>query len=429
MNNSTGLSRRSFLRNVAIAGVVAQALPLAGARAQGAARKLKVALIGCGGRGSGALDNCHEAAKIAGVELEVVAVADVFQDRANGQGGKYNVPADRRFVGFDAYHKVLEQPGLELVLLATSPNFRPLHLEAAIAAGKNVFMEKPVAVDPPGVRRVLAAGAAAKTKNLCIVAGTQRRHEKGYRRNAKAIEAGAIGRIVGGTVSWCGGALWYKTRDANEDDAHYMVRNWTSFTEMSGDHIVEQHVHNLDVAQWFIGRTPVAVLGFGGRARRKTGDQFDFFSLDLDYGSDCHLHSMCRQVNGCDGGVGEFFVGTEGVCYGGGALQAAGDKKIELADVPGHDNPYVQEHVDLLEAIVKGTPTNEAENVAHATMAAIMGRISAYTGKQIRWTEVMQNEQSPFFNVKLAPAADDFEKGPVVAPKDDVFAVPGQPSA
>jgi predicted dehydrogenase len=414
------VSRRDFIKTSA-AGMAAA---LAGKNvifAGQAKRKFKVALIGCGGRGTGALENCFEAAKAIDVELTTVATADWFKGKAENLGKKYNVPAARCFGGADAYKKLLETD-VEVVLIATSPNFRPVHFEAAIKAGKNVFMEKPVAVDPPGGRRVIAAGELAKQKGLAVVAGTQRRHEASYLRTQYAVERGAIGKIAGGAIWWCGGALWYQTKKPNESDADYMIRNWVSFTEMSGDHIVEQHVHNIDIANWYIGHPPARALGFGGRARRKTGDQFDFFSIDLDYGEGCRIHSMCRQINGTDGDVREFFRGTEGETGGGGGLKGA--KEITAPQFPDRD-PYVQEHIDLLTSIMQEKPLNEARNVAESTLTAIMSRISAYTGKMVLWRDVVENEKSPWYNLTLKPTAEDFEKGPVVAPKDDVVAIPG----
>jgi myo-inositol 2-dehydrogenase/D-chiro-inositol 1-dehydrogenase len=414
------VSRRAFMKTSAVGA----AAILAGKNvifAASAKRKLKVALIGCGGRGNGALDNCMEAAKnIDGLELELVATADWFKQKAEDTGKRYQLDASKCFGGAEAYKKLLDTD-VQVVLIATSPNFRPVHVDAAIKAGKNVFMEKPVAVDPPGARSIIATGELAKQKGLAIVAGTQRRHEAGYLRTKYAIDHGAIGEIVGGCVYWCGGALWYRNKEANESDADYLVRNWVSFAEMSGDHIVEQHVHNLDVANWFIGRTPDTALGFGGRARRKTGDQFDFFSIDYDYGDGVHIHSMCRQVNGCDGDVREFFRGTEGQSMGGGGIKG---KDIKPPEFPER-NPYVQEHVDLLNSILDNKPLNEARNVATSTLTAIMGRISAYTGKLIRWRDLMENTDSPWYNLTLKPTALDFEKGPVEAPPDDVVPIPG----
>jgi myo-inositol 2-dehydrogenase/D-chiro-inositol 1-dehydrogenase len=419
-NLFSSLSRRHFIKTSAVgmaAALAGKSVVFAGSTN----RKFRVALLGCGGRGTDALENCVEAAKILNVDLEVVATADWFKGKAEATGQRYNVPASRCFGGGDGYQKLLEA-NPEVVLMATPPNFRPVHFEAAIKAGKHVFMEKPVAVDPPGGRRVIAAGELAKQKGLAVVAGTQRRHQGGYRRIQYQVERGAIGDIAGGCVWWCGGALWYKTKQPGESDADYMVRNWVSFTEMSGDHIVEQHVHNLDVANWYIGHPPSTALGFGGRARRKTGDQFDFFSIDLDYGEGCRIHSMCRQVNGTDGGVREFFRGTQGETWGDGGLKTA--KEIGVPDFPNRD-PYVQEHVDLLQSIVDEKPINEAGNVATSTLTAIMSRISAYTGKLVRWRDMMENENSPYYGLTLKPTAEDFETGEVVAPPDDIVAVPG----
>ncbi len=420
MKEQWNVSRRGFIKTSA-AGMATVLAAKNVMFAASAPRKFRVALIGCGGRGTGALKDCHEAAKIIGAELEVVATADWFKDRAERTGKEYNVPAAQCFSGGDAYKKLLAT-NAEVVLIATSPNFRPVHFEAAVNAGKHVFMEKPVAVDPPGGRKVIAAGEVARQKNLAIVAGTQRRHEASYLRTQYAIERGAIGQIVGGCVWWCGGALWFQNRKPGESDADYMVRNWVSFTEMSGDHLVEQHVHNLDVANWFIGHPPATALGFGGRARRKTGDQFDFFSIDFDYGNGCRIHSMCRQINGTDGDVREFFRGTEGETGGGGGLKG---KQIETPKFT-ENNPYVQEHVDLLNSIIAEKPLNEARNVAESTLTAIMGRISAYTGKLVRWKDIVENESSPWYNLTLKPAAADFETGQVVAPPDDIVAIPGK---
>lgn len=408
--NSGRFSRRDFVKASAVlatAGLGANRLYAAGSD------KIRVGLIGCGGRGNGALDNHIAACKHIGKDVEVVATADWFKGRAEGAGKRHGVPAERCFAGADAYKKLLATD-IDIVLIATSPNFRPVHVEAAVNAGKNVFMEKPVAVDPPGGRRIIAAGEVAKKKGLAIVAGTQRRHERGYLRQAYEIENGAKGKVTGGRVSWCGGALWYQRQNDGESDADYMIRNWVSFTEMSGDHIVEQHVHNLDVANWFIGRPPVSALGFGGRARRKTGNQFDFHSIDFNWGQGVNIHSMCRQINGTQGGVWENFV------YSG------SDKKVDVPDFPEHGGAYVQEHVDLVNSILAGKPLNEARNVAQATLTAILGRIATYTGREIKWADLVDNKDSQWYNLTLKPTAEDFEKGEVTAPQDDVAAIPGK---
>ncbi|TAN36913.1 MAG: Gfo/Idh/MocA family oxidoreductase [Verrucomicrobia bacterium] len=419
------VSRRGFIKSAAALGVMAPAVPLINVRAQNAAKKIKVGLVGCGGRGTGALDNLMDAAKLVGVEIELLATADVFKDKAIKVGSAHGVPEAHCFDGFSGYKKLLELP-VELVLLATAPTFRPVHFEAAAAAGKHVFIEKPVAVDPPGVRRVIAAGEVAKQKGLTVVAGTQRRHKAGYLQVARAVQDGLIGNIVGGRVSWCMGALWFKPREPGEDDAHYLVRNWTSFAGMSGDHIVEQHVHQLDVANWLIGRTPKQAVGFGGRARRQTGDQFDFFSVDYDYDNELHIHSMCRQINGTYGGVWEQFIGTKGTTMGGSNMRTFDGKKLELPEIKlPSDIEIVQEHVDLLNSLLQNQGLNGAQTVAYSTLTAIMGRIAAYTGELVRWSDLMEHQDSRFYNLTLTPVADDFEKGAVIAPPDDVMPVPG----
>ncbi len=425
MTAPKNLPRRRFIKNVAIAGAAISALPLFNVHAQGAGRKFKIGLVGCGGRGNGAVENLIEGAKFLGHEIEVHAVADFFHDRATGTAKKHGIAAERVFSGATGYRQLMEQP-IDIVLLATPPVFRPVHFEAAVHAGKHVFIEKPVAVDPVGARKVIAIGEVARQKGLSVVAGTQRRHQGSYLRNQYAVAHGAIGKIVGGTVSWCGGKLWFKQRDQGESDASYLVRNWTSFSEMSGDHIVEQHVHNLDVANWFIGRPPQSAVGFGGRARRQTGDQFDFFSVDFNYGDDVHIHSMCRQINGTYGGVNEFFNGTEGTTFGGGKMSSVRLASLNVPEFKTHANPYVEEHIALLDSIVKGEPLNAARTVAESTLTGIMGRIACYTGQIVRWSDLTANAESPWYQLSLSPSAADFEAGQVVAPKENVCPIPGE---
>jgi predicted dehydrogenase len=243
-----------------------------------------------------------------------------------------------------------------------------------------------------------------------------------YLRNKALIDAGAIGQIKGGVLQWNGAVPWIAPRRAGESDTSYMTRNWLSFTELSGDHIVEQHVHNLDVAVWFLGRLPVSAEGFGGRARRETGNQFDFFSIDFDFGDGVHIHSQCRQISGTHGAVGELFTGTEGICYGGGKLTG---KQVSVPEIKVESgNAYVQEHVDLIRGALAGKPLNEAKTVAQSTLVAIMGRISAYTGGLVRMGDLLQNDKSALYNFACTPTALDFEKGPIKLPAE-VPAVPG----
>jgi len=419
MNNL--LSRRSFLGTSTLLGAGIAAGPLFAVNLTPSTKKLKVGLIGCGGRGSDALNNFLEACKILGIEGEVVATGDAFKAKAEGTGKSHGLAAERCFGGYDAYQKVVASD-CDFVLMATPPAFRPVHVAAAIEAGKHCFIEKPVAVDPVGARSVIATGEKAAAKGLAIVAGTQRRHMADYLRNKAMIDAGAIGPIRGGVVQWNGTVPWIAPRHAGESDASYLTRNWLNFTEMSGDHIVEQHVHNLDVAVWFLGRLPISAEGFGGRARRETGNQFDFFSIDYDFGDGVHIHSQCRQISGTHGNVGEMFTGTEGVCYGGGKING---KKVDVPEFKvDSNNGQVQEHVDLIRSVLAGKPLNDAKSIAQSTLVAIMGRISAYTGGFVRMSDLLQNDKAPLFGFACSPAPLDFEKGPVTMPAE-VAAVPG----
>ena len=414
-------TRRTTLKTATLAGT---AVGLAGMAAHAApGKKIKVALVGCGGRGKSDLKRFLGACEILGLECEVVALADAFEDAMKTASHAFEVPGRRCHVGFDAYRKVAKSDA-EYVLLVTPPLFRPLHLEAMLKAGKNVFVEKPVAVDPVGCRKVIELGELARKKGLGISAGMQRRHSAGYIRNKALIEAGAIGEILGGIVSWNGRVPWIHERKDGWSDADYLARNWLNWIEMSGDHICEQHVHNLDVANWFIGRTPVSAVGFGGRARRESGNSFDFFSVDLDYGDNVHIHSQCRQISGCFNRVGEELRGSKGVVYGGGKLK--GDSSITVPD-PKSDtnNESVQEMIDMIRGVRSGNPLNEAQMVAEATATAIMGRIACYSGKMVRWSDLMQNESSEWFNYTCGIAAEDFETGRVKLPAENVAPVPG----
>ncbi|MFZ9343777.1 MAG: Gfo/Idh/MocA family protein [Opitutales bacterium] len=414
--------RRDFIRNAALAGA---ALAASNAYAAGNGPRIKVGLIGCGGRGNGAISDFLEACKVLNLESEVTAVGDAFKSQADAVGDRLKLAPERRFHGFDAYRKVIAS-GCDYVVMATPPAFRPLHFAAAVEAGKHCFIEKPVAVDPVGARAVIATGEVARTKGLAVVAGTQRRHTASYVKNKMLIDLGAIGPIRGGVVQWNGVVPWIKRRTAGESAADYLARNWLNFTEMSGDHIVEQHVHNLDVAVWYLGRPPVSAVGFGGRARRETGNQFDFFSVDFDFGDDVHIHSQCRQLAGTWGRVGEMFTGADGSCFGGGRIKPPAGRKLQEPEVKfDTDNAMVQEHVDLIRSVLTGKPLNEARQIADSTMVAIMGRISSYTGDMVRWTDLTRDAQSPWYNLALSPAPADFESGKVTLPEEKPT-VPGK---
>lgn len=394
-NESTS-ERRQFLQ----AGAAA-AVGLAMARSVHAAGKeeIRVGLVGCGGRGNGAAQDAMN----ADPRVRIVAIGDVFKDKVENnrqylQGNKqqYRVTPDRSFVGFDAIQKVLACE-LDYVILATPPHFRPAHLAAAIAAGKNVFMEKPVAVDPPGCRSVMESGKLATQKGLSIATGTQRRHEKVYHETYKRILDGAIGDIVSARCYWNQGELWHKDRQTSWSPMEWMIRDWVNWCWLSGDHIVEQHVHNLDVINWFTSKDgtanhPVKAMAIGGRARRPTGDQYDHFAVDFEFENGMHCASYCRQINGCDNNVTETIIGTKGytrTASGTGRVVVAGKTDRFEGNRLKQVNPYVQEHRDLIESIEKSQKLNEANNIATSTLTAIMGRIAAYTGQTITWDQAL----------------------------------------
>ncbi|MBE7559921.1 Gfo/Idh/MocA family oxidoreductase [bacterium] len=382
---------------------------------------IKVGLVGAGGRGTGAAIDCI----VSSPNIELVAVGDLFKDRIEGSlkrlrehkeaGKAVKVTPDTTFTGFDAYKHVLACD-IDLVILATPPGFRPTHFDAAIKAGKHVFMEKPVAVDPVGVRVMLAASQLADEKKLCVVAGTQRRHQQSYLEMMKRIEDGAIGEIVGGQCYWNQGGLWVVEQKPGMSDMEWQCRNWLYFAWLSGDHIVEQHVHNIDVVNWAIGAHPVSAVGMGGRQARvepKYGHIYDHFTIEYEYPGGVRVTSMCRQMAGCSNRIGEHLVGTRGVADflepGKRTITARRSYKFE-GDEP---NPYVTEHADLIDAIRSGRHINEARRVTESTMTAIMGRISAYTGRQISWDWVMNKSQLDLSPKKLEFGALEVPPVPV----------------
>lgn len=393
-------TRREFLKTgaVLVGGTLATPV-IPGAWAAGS-DEIRVGLIGCGGRGRGALKDALESAE--GVRL--VALGDAFKDRIaetqdviKGFGARAAVPPDRCFVGLDAYQKVLGTDA-NYVILATPPGFRPAHLKAAVAVGKNVFAEKPVAVDGPGIRTVLGVYEEAKKKGLGIGVGTQRRHQDGYVETMKRLKDGAIGDIVSARCYWNQGGLWNKPRQAEWSDLEWQMRNWLYFTWLSGDHIVEQHVHNLDVINWAMGAHPVSALGMGGRQVRTDpayGHIFDHFAVDYEYENGVHLMSQCRQIDGCDKSIMEALAGTKG------RVELNDDVKRWRITGPsawkfdGEANlPYRQEHTDLIASIRAAQPLNELKQVAESTLTAILGRMSAYSGKRVTWDEALGSDEA-----------------------------------
>lgn len=413
-------SRRDFIRNAATAGVLCAvgvpALltscgnttvrdypypPLLEKAPDG--KVLKAGVVGCGYRGTGAAINFLN----AGDGLEIAALGDLFDDQIQSCRKKLKenkgVEVDDRrcFIGFDAFEKVIDC-GVDVVILATPPHFRPQHLDACVKARKHVFMEKPIAVDPVGVRSVMISGERAKSLGLSIVTGTIKRHQKDYVETFRKVNAGEIGQIVSANSYYNVGKLWHKNPRPQWSQLESMIRNWVNWCWLSGDHIVEQHVHNLDVVNWFVGDHPQKAIGFGARHRRITGDQYDLFSVDFMYDSNVHYHSMCRQINDCSNNVSDIIRGTKGFtnCHntifdGDGEVRwkykYPRDESGEPMDML-KTNPYDQEHIDLVTSIRTSSPINETRNIAESTLTAIMGRVSAYTGKEVTWDEMLNSD-------------------------------------
>jgi predicted dehydrogenase len=381
---------------------------------------LKAGVVGCGGRGSGAAINFLD----SGPGLSVVAVADVFQDRVDGIRKKLkdekNVDLEdsKCFTGFDAFKRLIETD-VDIVILATPPYFRPEHFQACVEARKHVFMEKPVAVDPVGARAVMAASKQAEAAGLCVVTGTQRRHQWSYNNLYARVKAGMIGDITSTNVYWNMGKLWHKEQLAGWTEMEFMLRDWVNWTWLSGDHIVEQHVHNIDVSNWFVGGVPVEAVGMGSRLRRPTGDCYDNFSVDFVYDKKLHMGSMCRQINDCANSVSEHIRGTKGYMIAGDNNQSLWDadgnvlyeytSPVDAQGEPIENNPYVQEHTDLVAAIRTGNQIVEAEETAKSVLTAIMGRQAAYTGKKVTWEEMMGSglKIGPKGEMKLGPVDMD----------------------
>lgn len=430
----SNLTRRDFLGSVA-AGTVAAAyltanprMPLRPGPDQAPdGPVIKAGLIGCGGRGTGAALNFID----AGPNLRVTALADVFADqiekarmaisKARGQ----EIAPSHCFVGFDAYQKLIESD-VDVILHATPPHFRPEHFAAAVAAKKHVFIEKPVAVDPVGLRSVLETAQKADQLGVRVMTGTQMRRDPARIETVNRVADGAIGDILAIRCFRNQGALWYRTRKPEWSDMEYMIRDWVNWNWLSGDHIVEQHIHELDQIYWYVGAHPVKASGMGGRARRKTGDQFDYFSIDYEFESGVHMHGTTRQVNGCANVREQILIGTKGICNCDGVLydlkgklvwqhEGVGRRVQEERDRKG---PQVQEHVDWVTAIRTGNQINAAYDTAISTMIAIMGRETCYTGKLVTWDELMKS------NMRLGPK--EYALGPVALEAKPP--IPGEPA-
>ncbi len=421
-------SRRQFLnRTAATAALGLSALAASSARTAHAAGSdlLRVGLVGCGGRGTGAASQALRADK----NVKLTAMADMFADRLEQSlaglakqaeiAAKIDVPPERRFTGVDGYQQLLAS-GVDVILLATPPHFRPAHLQAAVDAGVHVFAEKPVAVDAPGVRAVLATCEQAEKKNLSIVSGLCLRYSYGFQEVVRRIQDGQIGKVTTLYANDYRGGIWLKARQPDWTDMHNQMRNWYYYTWLCGDFNVEQHVHFLDVCAWALGdRYPAKAMGLGGRQQRtgpEYGNIYDHHSVVYEYEDGARLISNCRQMNGCRNDMSAQVVGTQGVASfqerrNGLTVSTPAEQWI----YKGEDNDiYQTEHDELFASIRTGRPLNNGRYMAHSTLLAIMGRMATYTGQEISWEQALNSQEN------LTPPSFDWGPAPEVK-----IAVPG----
>ncbi|MCX6902949.1 MAG: Gfo/Idh/MocA family oxidoreductase [Verrucomicrobia bacterium] len=423
-SNASSLTRRSFLAHGSAAllgGAVLPGLSTMNAAQASGADTIKIALIGCGKRGSGA---ASQALTTTG-QVKLVAMADVSAEQMNAShqvlqqklGTKVEVAAAHQFTGFDGYKEAIAL--CDVAILTAPPGFRPLHFEEAVRQGKHVFMEKPVAVDAPGVRRILAAAAEAKQKGLKVGVGLQRRHKPGYIEAVKRIQDGACGELHTLQCNWLGSAREGLERLPGETEMQYQIRNWYFYTWLSGDHIVEQHVHNIDVIHWIKGTHPIRAQGMGGRQVRTGkihGHIFDHHFVEYEYADGSRCFSQSRQIRGIYANISERVVGSKG------SADLMSDRNLFKITAPtawryGGDkhDAYQLEHDDLFEAIRKDKPYAEAELGAISTMIGIMGRMATYSGKVVEWDEAFNSK------LELVPARYAWDAAPPILPNADGF--------
>jgi len=429
--------RRDFCKSSVLAagGLMFSGLPLSATAYAAGSDVIKVAVVGCGGRGTGAAAQ----ALSTKANVKVVALADAFQDRLDGclealthkfadTPDKVDVPSEQKFVGFEAYKHAIDLA--DVAILTTPPGFRPMHFEYAVNAGKHVFLEKPVATDVVGIKKVLAAAEMAKKKKLNVVSGLQRRYQVNYNEVYNRIREGAVGDIVSGSVYWSNDGVWVRPREPNQTEMEYQMRNWYYFNWLCGDHILEQHVHNIDVANWFIGEYPIRAQGMGGREVRtgpEYGQIFDHHFVEFEYPGGAVIASQCRHQPGCLTRIEERFQGTKGSVYvrgnNEGWLKDRKGKSLYEHNGSEDPNPYQTEHDVLFDAIVNGKYVNNAEYTAMSTMSAIMGRMATYSGQMVTWDEAMNSD------LDLLPKEFDWNANPPVMPNEKGLypvPVPGQ---
>jgi predicted dehydrogenase len=431
--------RRAFVKQGGLlsTGIIAAPMMSQANYFSGADDVIKIALIGCGGRGTGAALQALQSKQ----RVKLVAMADAFRNRLDscyknitsedlsdaGTKGSVkamvDVPEDRKFVGFDAYLKAI--PLADVVILATPPGFRPIHFEEAVNQGKHIFMEKPVATDPEGVKKALAAAAVAKTKKLNVVVGLQRHYQNSYRELLKRKDL--IGDITSAQAWWNNDGVWVNPRKPEQTEMEYQMRNWYYFNWLCGDHITEQHIHNIDVINWFKGSNPVKAQGFGGREVRKGkdhGEIFDHHFVEFHYADGSILNSQCRHIPKTSAKVDELIMGTKGKIFCGAAnIRDHKGTILYQFDKKQENDPYQNEHVELFAAIAKGEyKFADAENGAKSSMTSILGRMATYSGQVVEWDKALNS------GLNLQPEKYAWDAMPKTLPDENGMykvAVPG----
>ena len=435
-----GVSRRDFVKTSAavVGSFMATQLPRSASAFYPSDDVITIGMIGCGGRGTGAAVQALSTAQ----NVRLIAMADAFADQvedsynnitkedadhAEAVRGRVDVPAERRFAGFDAYKEVIAL--VDVVLIATPPGFRPIHFAAAVEAGKNIFMEKPVATDAPGIRSVLATAEKAKAKQLNVVVGLQRHYQIQYQNWIEHLQNGMIGDIVMSRVYWNGAGVWVRERKPGQTEMEYQMRNWYYFNWLCGDHIVEQHIHNLDVSNWAKQSYPVRAQGQGGRLVRNGPDHgqiFDHHYVEYEYADGSRMISQCRHMPDCMNRVTEAFHGTNGTAPRPGLIVSSSGHTLFEHRGNNDPNPYQVEHDELFAAVAAGEYRfADAENGAKSTFTAILGRMATYSGQNLGWDEALNSQ------ISLMPEKFAWDADPPVMPDTDgryPVPVPGQTS-
>ena len=424
-NEKRNTSRRDFVKQSTMlaGGIMAMPLMSNAGYFNSVDDTIKIGVIGCGGRGTGATMQALSTKQ----NVKLVAMADAFRDRldkayaalTDGDEGdvkdRVAVTEETKFVGFDAYKQVI--PLVDVIIIATPPGFRPIHFEEAIRQGKHVFMEKPLGTDPAGVKKILEIAEVAKKKKLNVVVGLQRHYQTSYRELYKRVQDGMIGDITSGQVYWNSGGVWVRPRQPGQTEMEYQMRNWYYFNWLCGDHITEQHIHNLDVMNWFKGAYPVKAQGLGGRqvrTGRDTGEIYDHHFVEYHYADGTIMNSQCRHIKGCYNIVDEMLVGTKGSVKCGAAEITANGKSAFKFDKKKENQPYQNEHDELFAAIAKGEfKFADAENGAKSTLTSIMGRMATYSGQIIEWDKTLNS------GISLQPEKYAFDAPPLVLPDEN----------